>query len=76
VTPEYLRLVLMVVFGAGGAWFFIKQSRKDVNGLGMKVNNEVRQSSRRHINIVLALMLVAPDDSARKKLADLLKEPE
>jgi hypothetical protein len=76
VSPELLKLLAMLAFGMGGAWFFIKQSRKDVNGLGYKVNAEIRQSARRHINVALCLMLVAPDDATRKKISDLLKEPE
>jgi hypothetical protein len=69
-----LRLLFTLAFGAGGAWFFIKQSRKDVNGLGAKVNAEIKTSARRHINIALALMLVAPTEEIRKKIADLLRE--
>lgn len=76
MNPEDLKLLAMLAFGAGGAWFFIKQSRKDVNGLGAKVNHEIRQSARRHINLCLALMLTASDESERQKVADLLKEPE
>ena len=76
MNPEDLKLLAMLAFGAGGAWFFIKQSRKDVNGLGAKVNAEIRQSARRHINLCLAAMVAAPDEKARKEIAELLKEGE
>ena len=77
MNPEVIRLfvpILSLVFGAGGAWFFIKQSRKDVNGLGQKVNNEIAQTQRRHINVCLALMLLASDDATRNAIAAQLKE--
>jgi hypothetical protein len=74
MTFDVLREVLALAFGAGGAYFFLKQARKDVNGLGYKVNAEVKQSARRHINVVLSLMVLAPDEVTKRKIADLLKE--
>lgn len=76
MTMPDMSQLLSLAFGAGGAWFLIRQSRKDVNGLGSKVNAEVRQSARRHINIALCLMLLAPSDELRRKVSDLLKESE
>ena len=76
MNPEDLKLLAMLAFGAGGAWFFIKQSRKDVNGLGSKVRDHIDETNRRHINVCLALMLTAPDAAAREKIADLMKEPK
>jgi hypothetical protein len=76
MTPDDLKFLASLAFGAGGAWFLIKQSRKDVNGLGAKVNKEVSVSARRHINTALSLMLLAPSDEIRSKLVDLLREDE
>jgi hypothetical protein len=70
------KFLISLAFGAGGAWFLIKQSRKDVNGLGNKVNFEIKQTSRRYVNVTLALMLLAPDDFVRRKIAELLREDE
>jgi hypothetical protein len=64
---------LTLAFGAGGAYFLVKQSRKDVNGLGRKVNAEVKASARRYQNVTVALMLIAPE-AQREKVAELLKD--
>lgn len=66
--------LLALAFGAGGAIFLLKQSRKDVNGLGKKVRGELARSSVRHQNISLALMLLAGDEDKKAQIADLLKE--
>lgn len=67
--------LISLAFGAGGAWFLIRQSRKDVNGLGGKVNHEVKSNARRHHNAALALMLLAQSDEQRARIAELMKEP-
>lgn len=66
--------VLAIAFGAGGAMFFLRQSRKDVNGLGKKVRAELARSGVRHQNITLALMLLAGEEGKRSEVAELLKE--
>lgn len=70
---QALYYTLSLAFGAGGAYFLIKQSRKDVNGLGRKVNREISRSSARHQNITLALMLLAPE-AQKEQIANLLRE--
>lgn len=65
--------LLALAFGAGGAFVLLKQSRKDVNGLGKKVSRELSRSSVRHQNISLALMLLA-DDDRKEQVTELLKE--
>jgi hypothetical protein len=69
-VPYY---ALTLAFGAGGAYFLVKQSRKDVNGLGRKMNAEIKASSLRHQNVAVALMLIAPEGQ-REKVAELLKD--
>ncbi len=78
MTPEAVIFpILSLVFGAGGAYFLIQQSRKDVNGLGSKVNREAMKAARRHHNVSLSLMLLAPNDKALKQqIAEMLKESQ
>jgi hypothetical protein len=68
-----LEYILALAFGAGGVYFLIKQSRKDVNGLGRKVSREMTRSAVRHQNVTLALMLLASEEQ-KQKIAELLKE--
>ena len=78
MNPENISALLHLLsfaFGAGGAYFMIKQSRKDVNGLGRKVHGEIRKSSSRHQNITLALMTLATKEQ-QEKISDLLKETQ
>lgn len=64
-----------LVFGAGQTAFLIKQSRRDVTGIGTKLNGEALKAARRHHNMSLSLMLLAPDDiEVKQQLVSLLKE--
>ncbi len=65
--------ILALAFGAGGAIFFLKQSRRDVNGLGKKIRGELSRSAVRHQNITLALMLLAGEEQ-KQEISELLKE--
>jgi len=67
--------LLSLAFGAGGAWFLIRQSRKDVNGLGRKLGGEIERSAARHHNVTLALMLAAPEEK-KAEIARLLRQGE
>lgn len=53
--------LLSATFGAGGAWFVMKQLRKEINGVGSKTGK-----------IVLYLSETA-EGEARKRLTDILK---
>lgn len=68
--------LISIVFGAGGAYFLIQQSRKDVNGLGAKVNRDAKQSAIRHQNTTLALMLLADTDDKKQQIAEMLRESQ
>ena len=70
---QILYYLLSLAFGAGSVYFLIRQSRKDVNGLGRKMNREISRSGARHQNTTLALMLLAPENK-KKEIAELLKE--
>jgi hypothetical protein len=75
--PTLVEWLGSLAFGAGGAWFLIKQSRKDVNGLGNKVNGEIKKTERRHHNTTVAIMhLAAGDKELSARVAELLKEDE
>lgn len=73
MNPQTIYSIISVAFGAGGAYVLIQQSRKDVNGLGRKMNREISRSARRFQNVTVALMLLA-DDHQRDRVADLLRE--
>jgi hypothetical protein len=73
MSIDTLYHLLYFAFGAGGAYALLKQNRKDVDGVGRKVNNEISKSSVRHQNITIALMLMASDEQ-KDKIADLMKE--
>jgi len=57
-----IEALLGFAFGAGGAWAFIKQSRKDVNGLGRKLNAEIDKTQKARLAMASAIMLIAPED--------------
>jgi len=73
MSYEVLYYLMALAFGAGGAYVLLKQSRKDVNGVGRKLNDELARSATRHHNVSLALMLLAGDEH-REKVSELLKE--
>lgn len=62
---------LLWAFAAGGAWFLVRQMRKDVNGLGAKVNRESAETQRKFTAIAI-LMLATADDRDKELLADRL----
>ncbi len=79
MSPDFsgqaLYFALSIAFGAGGMYYLVRQSRKDVNGLGRKVNQEINRAAMRHQNLTVALMVLAPE-SKRERIAELLKESE
>ncbi len=65
--------LLTLAFAAGGAWFALKQSQKDVNGLGRKMGESITTANQRYLRTCLALMTVCPAEE-RAKLAEMLRE--
>lgn len=68
------RIVLPIaqfVFYLGGAAFFIKQIRKDLNGLGAKVRSVEAKGDDRFFAIALAIVLASPE-AKRHDVASLL----
>lgn len=66
---------IAIIFGAGGIYFLIRQSKKDVDGLGGRVRVDAKVAAAHHHNCSLALMMLAKDDAQRQQLVELLKEP-
>jgi hypothetical protein len=84
MKPEEIHLALQVLsllfsllslaFGLGGAWFLVRQNRRDLRGIGGKVSAEIARASSRHQKVILALMSVATDDQ-KARVAGILNEP-
>lgn len=60
--------IVGVIFGAGATWGLLKQTRKDLNGIGGR-------QRRFEKNIVLALLINAEKREDRMLLAQFLKDP-
>lgn len=73
LTLEALLVALSFVFGAGVSWGLMKaasrQNRRDLNGLGRKVNSQ----GERLRDLGTYLLLTAPDDEKREVIRELLK---
>lgn len=69
-----IQFLLALAFAAGMYVTTVKRSKKDVNGLGTKVNRELARSQARHQNVTMALMLLANSKEEKDRLAELLKE--
>lgn len=62
LSVELVVALLTVVFSAGGAWFVLRQVRKDCNGLGRKART-----------LEIALLLICPADRKDELLKFLAK---
>jgi hypothetical protein len=65
--------VLTAVFSAGGAWFAVKQMRKDLNGIGGKVGRVQTESDRRFMILSIALLAMC-EEKDRERIADKVLE--
>jgi hypothetical protein len=61
VRAGYLLLVL--AFNAGGAYFVLRQIRKDLNGVGRKVRAIEAKQEDRYLALVVAYLLIAPAET-------------
>lgn len=75
MSPYVVILVnlLTLAFAAGGAWFALKQSQKDVNGLGRKMGEQGKTADARYLRLSLAISTVCSDEQ-RIKIAEMLQE--
>lgn len=61
--------LLNLAFFAGGAWFLIRQSRKDLNGIGRKVGQIAVESDHR-FTVLAVVLLTMCEDEERDRIAD------
>lgn len=61
-TVSVLIWLIGLIFGAGGMYFSLKQMRRDVNGLGRKVNETTGQNAKFHVRLCIALVLLSPKE--------------
>lgn len=75
MTPAiYVAIAINVLgwaFAAGMGWAFLRQVRKDLNGMGAKTNRLEGETNRRFMALAL-LMLAAAGDEEKELLADRL----
>src|ERR1700683_4396776 len=64
--------VAQTIFSAGGLYFLIKQIRKDLNGMGMKLRSVDERSEDRYLTTTAAIMMIAPEDKKATLLGPLL----
>jgi hypothetical protein len=65
--------LLELAFFAGGLYFAIKQMRRDLNGLGLKVRSMQHTEDDRYLAVVVSLLLLSPEKD-RQFLAEKLSE--
>jgi hypothetical protein len=73
---EWVQIAFAVagmVFLTGGAYGLLKQTRRDLNGLGSRLAREREEAQKRDRKAVLAFMLLAPEDK-RQQIAELLND--
>ncbi len=77
---EWSKILLWLagtVFAVGVVWGSWKtrfaQLRRDVNGIGAKLNNLATREDRRYVNLALVAEMNAPDDR-KEETAAVLKE--
>ena len=73
VTGHVGTFVLGVAFSAGITYGLFQRMRKDVNAIGRKLNEGEKDALRRHHNVSMVLMLVAPPEKERE-IVELMKE--
>jgi hypothetical protein len=54
--------LLQLAFTAGGVYVVVKQTRRDLNGLGAKVGRVKEINDERYLAVCLAIMLLASDE--------------
>jgi hypothetical protein len=66
--------VLQVAFFAGMLWAFLKQVRKDLNGLGIAMRANKAQAERRWLHMIAAQIETSENLDEAKQHAKLLRE--
>ena len=65
-------LLVGLVFNAGGLVYSFQRLKKDVDGVGRKVNALERYRSERELKELIAFLLLCTDDN-KEKIANLLR---
>ena len=77
MTPEtYVQVgtgILELAFFAGGLYYAIRQMRRDLNGLGVKVRAMQQAEDGRFLAVAVALLLIAPEKNRESIAAKLLE---
>lgn len=66
--------VLGLTFAGGVAWAMVKQLRKDLNGLGGKVNRQTAECDRKFAAIAIVALEQTQEPAARTQLATRILE--
>jgi hypothetical protein len=73
MTPTvYIMLAvqaLQLAFFAGGAWFLVRQMRRDLNGLGAKMNGLGKTVDRKFMAICVVALEQTQDPKVREAIA-------
>lgn len=72
---ESVLAMATMIFAAGGLYFTVQQGRRDINGIGRKVNTAVSRAERRYNRVSLALMYVCTE-AQKKEVLQLLQETD
>ncbi len=62
-----------LLFSAGGIYFAFRQLRRDVNGVGRKLNT-LEEKQRTEARKILTVFLLFCTDQQREKIASLLND--
>ena len=68
-----LLVLISCIFTAGVTWAQFNRMRKDVDGIGRKVNKGETVAARRYHNCSLAILQAAPPEK-ENEISQLLKE--
>lgn len=71
---EFVFYGVCLVFAAGGAWAQFRAMRKDLNGVGKKLNSEIESRRRERERMRFELLEVAPEGKRDELIARFIKD--
>lgn len=73
VDPELIAGAVGLIFGAGVAWGLMRgqvsRTRNDVNGIGKKLAEHIRQQDLEFDRVKLAMQLIVPEEKREELIA-------
>jgi hypothetical protein len=73
MSPELIFAIIgsaaNIIFLAGGFYFLVKQLRKDLSGMGIKLRSLDERSDDRHMVTAIAVILNTPAEKQRETAA-------